>query len=188
MEEIIALDRQLFLLLNGMGSPSFDLFWMILTDKAVNICVYLLLITYFLKKTNLKSFLILLFFTVLLVLITDQVTNLFKCGFQRLRPCYEPSLQGLVRLVKSDCGGSFGYFSGHASNSFALAVFFSLILKNRFTKIPLILISLASAVAYSRIYVGVHYPLDVISGIIFGGSVGFVIYLIWVKITPKKIY
>ena len=68
--------------------------------------------------------------TALLVLITDQVTNLFKDYFQRLRPCYEPSLDGLVRLVKSNCGGSFGYFSGHASNSFALAVFFSLILKN----------------------------------------------------------
>ena len=118
----------------------------------------------------------------------SQVTNLFKYGFQRLRPCYEPSLQGLVRLVKTNCGGSFGYFSGHASNSFALAVFFSLILKNRFTKIPLILIGLASAVAYSRIYIGVHYPLDVISGVFFGGLVGFIIYLIWLKITPRKLY
>ena len=188
MEEIIALDRQLFLLLNGMGSPSFDLFWIIISDKSVNVSVYLLLITYFLKKTNLKSFLIILIFTVLLVLITDQATNLFKYGFQRLRPCYEPSLQGLVRLVKPDCGGSFGYFSGHASNSFALAVFFSLILKNRSRKIPLILIGLALTVAYSRIYIGVHYPLDVISGIIFGGLVGFVIYLIWLKNTPSKLY
>ena len=188
MEEIIAIDRQLFLLLNGMGSPSFDLFWITITDKSVNICVYLLLITYFLKKTNLKSFLILLIFTVLLVLITDQFTNLFKNGFQRLRPCYEPSLMGLVRLVKPNCGGSFGYFSGHASNSFALAVFFSLILKDRFTKIPLILISLASTVAYSRIYIGVHYPLDIISGIIFGGLVGYFTYLTWLKISLSKIY
>ena len=188
MEEIIAIDRELFLLLNGMGSPSFDLFWITITDKSVNICVYLLLITYFLKKTNLKSFLILLIFTVLLVLITDQFTNLFKYGFQRLRPCYEPSLKGLVRLVKPNCGGSFGYFSGHASNSFALAVFFSLILKDRFTKIPLILISLASTVAYSRIYIGVHYPLDIISGIVFGGLVGYVTYLTWLKISLRKIY
>ena len=188
MEEIISLDHQLFLFLNGMGSPPFDLFWMFITDKAVNICVYLLLITYFLKKTNLKSFLILLIFTVLLVLITDQFTNLFKNGFQRLRPCYEPSLMGLVRLVKPNCGGSFGYFSAHASNSFALAVFFSLILKNRFTKIPLILISLATTVAYSRIYLGVHYPLDIISGIIFGGLVGYITYLTWLKISPRKIY
>ena len=187
MEEIIALDRRIFLLLNSLGSPSFDQFWIIITDKSVNISVYLLLITYFLKKTNLKSFLILLIFTILLVLITDQVTNLFKYGFQRLRPCYEPSLQGLVRLVKPDCGGSFGYFSGHASNSFALAVFFSLILKNRFTKIPLILIALASTVAYSRIYIGVHYPLDVISGIIFGGLVAFTIYPMWLKTTPRKL-
>jgi undecaprenyl-diphosphatase len=93
-----------------------------------------------------------------------------------------------VRLVKSNCGGSFGYFSGHASNSFALAVFFSLILKNRFTKIPIILIGLSSTVAYSRVYIGVHYPLDVISGILFGVLVGFIFYLIWVKITPGKIY
>ena len=188
MEEIISLDHQLFLFLNGMGSPTFDLFWIFITDKAVNICVYLLLITYFLKKTNLKSFLMLVVLTALLVLITDQVTNLFKVSFQRLRPCYEPSLDGLVRLVKSNCGGSFGYFSGHASNSFALAVFFSLILKNRFTKIPIILIGLSSTVAYSRVYIGVHYPLDVISGILFGVLVGFIFYLIWVKITPGKIY
>jgi undecaprenyl-diphosphatase len=93
-----------------------------------------------------------------------------------------------VRLVKLNCGGSFGYFSGHASNSFALAVFFSLILKNRFTKIPIILIGLSSTVAYSRVYIGVHYPLDVISGILFGVLVGFIFYLIWVKITPGKIY
>jgi len=171
-----------------MGSPKFDLFWIIITDKSVNISIYLLLITYFLKKTNLKPFFTLLIFTLLLVLITDQVTNLFKYGFQRLRPCYEPSLQGLVRLVKPNCGGSFGYFSGHASNSFALAVFFSLILKNRFTKIPLILVGLASAVGYSRIYIGVHYPLDVISGMIFGGLVGYVTYLTWLKISPRKIY
>ena len=188
MEEIISLDHQLFLFLNGMGSPSFDLFWIFITDKAVNICVYLFLITYFLKKTNLKSFLMLVVLTALLVLITDQVTNLFKDGFQRLRPCYEPSLDGLVRLVKLNCGGSFGYFSGHASNSFALAVFFSLILKNRFPKIPIILIGLSSTVAYSRVYIGVHYPLDVISGLIFGVLVGFIFYLIWVKITPGKIY
>ena len=171
-----------------MGSPKFDLFWIIITDKSVNISIYLLLITYFLKKTNLKPFFTLLIFTLLLVLITDQVTNLFKYGFQRLRPCYEPSLRGLVRLVKPNCGGSFGYFSGHASNSFALAVFFSLILKNRFTKIPLILVGLASAVGYSRIYIGVHYPLDVISGMIFGGLVGYVTYLTWLKISPRKIY
>ena len=131
---------------------------------------------------------ILLIFTLLLVLITDQFTNLFKDGFQRLRPCYEPALEGLVRLVKEGCGGKYGYFSGHASNSFALAVFYSLILKSRFKKSPFLLIGLACMVSFSRIYLGVHYPLDVISGIIFGALVGFIFYLIWVKITPSKIY
>lgn len=97
-------------------------------------------------------------------------------------------MEGLVRLVKEGCGGKYGYFSGHASNSFALAVFYSLILKSRFKKSPFLLICLASMVSFSRIYLGVHYPLDVISGIIFGALVGFIFYLIWVKITPSKIY
>ncbi len=187
MDYIISLDQEFFLLLNGLGSPLFDSFWILLTNKAINISIYILLLTYFLKKTDLRSFLILLFFTAILVLITDQTTNLFKEGFQRLRPCYEPALEGLVRLVKEGCGGKYGYFSGHASNSFAIAVFYSLILKSRFKKSPLLLISLASMVSFSRIYLGLHYPLDVISGIIFGGLVGSIFYLIWVKITPRKI-
>ena len=86
MDYIISLDQEFFLLLNGLGSPLFDSFWMLLTNKALNISIYILLLTYFLKKTDLRSFLILLFFTALLVLITDQTTNLFKEGFQRLRP------------------------------------------------------------------------------------------------------
>ena len=81
MDYIISLDQEFFLLLNGLGSPLFDSFWMLLTNKALNISIYILLLTYFLKKTDLRSFLILLFFTALLVLITDQTTNLFKEGF-----------------------------------------------------------------------------------------------------------
>jgi undecaprenyl-diphosphatase len=188
VEEIIAFDHKLFLSLNGMGSIPFDAFWMFMTNKAVNVSVYLVVLTYFLKKTNLKSFLILLVIVGLLVLVTDQVTNLFKYGFQRLRPCHEPLLEGLVRLVKPNCGGSYGYFSGHASNSFALAVFFSLILKSRAKIIPLILLVLASLIAYSRIYIGVHYPLDVLSGVVFGSLSGFIFYLVWKPISPPIIY
>ena len=101
MEELFALDQGLFLFLNQMGTQTFDGFWMMMTHKATNISLYLLLALLYLKQTRLKSFLILLLTVALLILITDQVTNLFKYGFERLRPCHEPALEGMVRLVKA---------------------------------------------------------------------------------------
>ena len=179
MEELIALDKELFLFLNQMGSRTFDVFWMLMTHKVTNITLYIFLVFIYFKQSGLKSFLILLGFVGLLILVTDQVTNLFKISFERLRPCYEPSLKNMVRLVKSSCGGRYGYFSGHASNSFALAVFFSIIFRNKYNRLPFLLLFIAFLVAYSRIYIGVHYPLDVISGMAFGSLVGMLFYFIW---------
>ena len=183
MEELFALDQRLFLFLNQMGTQTFDGFWMMMTHKATNISLYLLLALLYLKQqTRLKSFLILLLTVALLILITDQVTNLFKYGFERLRPCHEPALEGMVRLVKASCGGLYGYFSGHASNSFALAVFFSGIFGGKYQKLPFLLLFIAFLVAYSRIYIGVHYPLDVLSGMAFGSLVGMLFYQLWRRI------
>ena len=185
MDELIGLDQQLFLFLNKMGSKTFDGFWMLMTHKASNISLYLFLFFFYLKQTRLKDFLMLLLFVVILILLTDQATNFFKDGFERFRPCHEPALKDRVRLVKSTCGGLYGYFSGHASNSFALAVFFSYIFGIKYSRLPFLLLIVASLVAYSRIYIGVHYPLDVLSGIIFGSLVGFIFYRIWRKINGK---
>ena len=121
----------------------------------------------------------LLLFVAFLILVTDQATNLFKDGLERLRPCHEPVLKEMVRLVKPSCGGLYGYFSGHASNSFALAVFFSCIFGVKYIRLPFLLLFVAFLVAYSRIYIGVHYPLDVVSGMVFGSLVGMVFYHIW---------
>lgn len=181
MDELIALDQQVFLYLNQMGSKTFDGFWMLMTYKATNIILYLFLALLYLKRTNLKSFLVLLLSVALLILVTDQVTNLFKDGFQRLRPCHDPTLSKMVRLVKSSCGGLYGYFSGHASNSFALAVFFSCIFGVKYRKLPFVLLFVAFLVAYSRVYIGVHYPLDIVSGMTFGALVGLLFFRIWRK-------
>lgn len=168
-----------------MGSKTFDGFWMLMTHKATNITLYLFLVFLYFRQTSLKSFLMLLAFVALLILVTDQVTNLFKSGFERLRPCYEPSLKDMVRLVKPSCGGRYGYFSGHASNSFALAVFFSSIFRVKYSRLPFLLVFIAFLVAYSRIYIGVHYPLDVVSGMAFGSLVGMVFYLIWRRFSSR---
>ena len=181
MDEFIALDQQVFLYLNQMGSKTFDGFWMFMTQKATNISLYLFLALLYLKHKGFKSFLLLLLFVAILILVTDQGTNLFKDGFQRLRPCHEPKLMEMLRLVKSSCGGLYGYFSGHASNSFALAVFFSCIFEIKYRKLSFLLLFVAFLVSYSRIYIGVHYPLDVISGMTFGALVGFLFFRIWRK-------
>jgi undecaprenyl-diphosphatase len=111
-----------------------------------------------------------------MIIITDQGANIFKDSFQRLRPCYNESIIDSLRLVKENCGGKYGFFSAHASNSFSLAIFFGLLFINRISYIIMITIVYASLISYSRIYLGVHYPIDIIFGSFFGIFVGFVMY------------
>ena len=167
----------------------FDVFWLIITNKILNAVIYFGLSLYFFKKTNLKHFSILLVSVSLLIFFTDQFTNFIKYSVSRPRPCHLEDLNGLIRLVKQDCGGAFGYFSGHASNSFALAIFFSRLM-SKVKWLPNLLIVYAFLVAYSRIYIGVHYPLDVFSGLIMGcfsGYFGYYLYnrLIYIKSQNK---
>ena len=185
MEEIIALDQQIFLYLNNLGTFSWDSFWLFMTNKWSSIPLYIFLLVLCLLKFQWKRTLLILLFVALLITVTDQLANLFKYGFERLRPCYENDIALQMRLVKSYCGGKFGYFSGHASNSFAVATFFSLLFKPFYKTLPYGLIIWALIVSYSRIYIGVHYPLDVITGIFMGSLLGFGFYTIFQKAKNK---
>ncbi|MDG1247673.1 MAG: phosphatase PAP2 family protein [Flavobacteriaceae bacterium] len=183
IEEILKLDSQLFLFLNNLGSSTFDAFWIFLSYKESNIFFYLsLLIFYFHKESKtikLSEVFQSLLFIAIMVLIADQTANLFKDSFQRLRPCYNESLIDSVRLVKESCGGKYGFFSAHASNSFSLAVFFGLLYKNKFRYIIYISLLYASLISYSRIYLGVHFPLDILFGGIYGITIGLVVFRIY---------
>lgn len=177
IEQLANIDTELFLYLNNLGTTTWDAFWMFYTTKFYWIPLYAVLLFLIFKMPNPKIFILTIVIIALMILFTDQVTNLFKkILVMRLRPCHEASLEGLVRLVKPYCGGKFGYFSGHASNSMAVAVFTGFMLRYRFKYILHFLIVWSIGMGYSRIYIGVHYPLDVLSGWIFGGLSGYMFY------------
>ena len=180
IEEILKLDSKLLILLNNLGVPRFDNFWVNLSKIEANILMYLFLIClfFYIQKAHLKfaNILYIILVIVIMITITDQGANLFKDSFQRLRPCYNESLKDSLRLVKENCGGKYGFFSAHASNSFSLAIFFGLLFKNRIRYIILITIVYASLISYSRIYLGVHFPIDIISGALFGSLWAFVFF------------
>jgi undecaprenyl-diphosphatase len=132
-----------------------------------------------------RNFFLILLFIILAVALTDQTSvQLFKNTVQRLRPCHEPALEGLVHLVNGECGGKWGFVSSHAANSFNVALISLLFIRKRWYTISIIIWALV--VGYSRIYLGVHYPGDVICGSILGAFVGWSMYKLYL-LTDNKI-
>lgn len=176
LEQLLQYDKELFLFLNNLGTETWDGFWMFYTTKFNWIPFYVLLLYLMFRNASKKGFLLTILVVALMISFTDQVTNLFKHGFERLRPCHNEDINGFMRLVRDGCGGRYGYFSGHASNSMSVAVFVGLLLKNSYKYLVFMLLFWAALMAYSRIYIGVHFPLDAISGMIFGALSGFMFY------------
>lgn len=168
LEEILKYDKEVFLLLNNLGSDSWDGFWMFITNKFTSIPIYFLLVFLCFKQFGLKKTALLVVFALLMITVTNGLADFIKYGVARLRPCYDTSLDELMRLVKDSCGGKYGYFSAHAGNTMAIAVFFSIVLKSKFKYVGILLFLWAVCIAYSRIYIGVHFPLDVFTGMTIG--------------------
>jgi undecaprenyl-diphosphatase len=166
MEEIILEDKQAMIFLNNLGSSTFDPFWILVSEKWFWIPLYVIFLYFLYKNFNKKSLFYILLFVALGITASDQIANIFKFGFERLRPCHDPSLEGLLREVK--CGGKFGFYSAHSSNSFFVATYLTILLGKKIKQLPYFLFVWAAIVAYSRVYLGMHFPGDIIIGAIMG--------------------
>lgn len=186
MTEIISWDRELFLYLNNLGSEAFDAFWLWTSETDSWIPFYVILAALLPRISRGKELLFGYLVLFLNVFFTDSGSVwLFKEQFERLRPCHVESLIDQMRLVKEGCGGQFGFISSHASNTFGLAVLYGLMVRKRYSWLFWLLIIWAITVSYSRIYLGVHYPLDIIGGAIYGAFCGWVSYHIFKALTQK---
>ncbi len=175
IEELLKYDSELFLFLNSLGSENWDGFWQIVTAKWSSIPLYVILLYLIYKHYGIKTTVIIVVSAALMITATDQLANLFKYGIQRPRPCQVESLQDIMRFAAERCG-RYGYFSAHAASSMAAAVFLGLLLKEWYRYLPFLLLLWAIVIAYSRIYLGVHYPLDIITGMFFGGILGWIFF------------
>jgi undecaprenyl-diphosphatase len=177
VEWLQQIDTSLFLAINGWHNETWDgIMWWI-SGKRTWWPFSLLILGYLGWKNKWHLAFMILFIALIITLADQSSVHLFKNVFQRLRPCHEPSLEGLVHLVNNKCGGQFGFISSHASNSFGVAMLVLLWVRKGWA--TWLMLCWALLVAYSRVYLGVHYPGDVLAGAIWGAACGWLIYRIY---------
>lgn len=168
------LDHQLFLFLNGLHADWLDPVMTFISSEMGWIPFYIVLLYLVFKKLGWRGLLFVVIGVAVLITCSDQLSaHVFKPVFHRLRPCHDPLIQDLVHLPNGHCGGQYGFISSHACNTFALASFITLLMKRFYKKIGWLMFIWATLVAYSRIYMGVHFPGDVLCGAAVGMMLGF---------------
>jgi undecaprenyl-diphosphatase len=184
------IDTQLFLFLNSKHNDFFDgvMYWSSHKYFWIPLYVFFFYLAY--RQVGKRVWLVALA-AVFLILLSDQLSvHAFKNVFMRLRPCYDPLIASQVYLLNGHCGGSYGFISSHAANTFALAAFLSLFFRGKIKNFGFFVFMWAALVAYSRIYSGVHYPGDVIVGALLGMGIGITTYklyeLAFIKISKTQ--
>ncbi|WP_294081517.1 phosphatase PAP2 family protein [Proteiniphilum sp. UBA5384] len=187
IEELLPTERDLFFALNGSESQFFDNVMWTISGRFIWIPVLLfILFIFFFRARRNEAILVTLFF-ILLFVVTDQVSSsFFKPFFERYRPTHHPDFKDLVDIVNGYRGGRYGFISGHATNSFGIAVFLSLVFRNGFVTLSTLL--WAAINSYTRIYLGVHFISDILAGMIVGTLLAFIIYWIYVLVRNAVIH
>ncbi len=184
MQTIIQYDQQLLIYLNQLGNSSWDTLWKAISYKLTWIPLYITLLYYLFKKYPIKQFVLILIVIILGITLSDQLCNFFKLSVMRLRPCNDPNIKNLLRLVGS--GGTYGFYSAHSSNSFFVATIASFLYSPQ-KKVAYFLYFWAIVVAYSRIYLAVHYPMDIMMGALMGFLIGGLMYQVFLWASVRYI-
>ena len=172
-DRLVEFDKYLFTKLNSLGSENWDGFWLLITDQKHWIPLFLIIFFLIFKAYGWKKGLLLIALSALFVTFSDQLVNLIKGHYQRLRPCSDSSLNDTIRAVLQR--GSFSFVSGHSTTSFAMTTFFIFLLREHF-KYSKFLIIWPILFASSRVYIGVHFPLDIFTGMYLGIFEGFLFW------------
>lgn len=186
MTELLQFDDTLFRLINGSWHhPFFDVLLPYWRSKYFWVPLYLFLLSFLVLNFKKKGILLLLGLALTLGLTDTLSSQIIKKTVRRPRPCQSEMLQAKVHLLVR-CGSGFSFPSSHAANHFAIATFLALTLGKTFRKIKAPLYLWAASIAYAQVYVGLHYPFDVLAGTLLGIITGLVISLIFNNLELKN--
>lgn len=183
-QSVIELDKQLLLHLNGSESIFWDGVMMTATSTLTWIPLAFVLLYVLAKNNSIREVFLIVGMIALVILLADQISSsFFKPYFQRLRPTQDPGLMHQIDMVDGYRGGMYGFISSHAANTFSVFVYLSLLIRSKALSVSLL--GWAMLASYTRIYLGVHFPGDILCGTLCGVMVGFLVYQLHLYVYRK---
>ena len=183
MQSLIDADKALLLFFNGYHTPYLDYVFWVITGKFIWIPLILSFVYLFFTKGWREASLVILMVALTVILCDQLSSGLCKPLFARLRPSQDPEFSQFVTIVNNYRGGLYGFISGHAANSFGIGVFSIMLFRNRIYTVSVLI--WASLSCYSRMYLGVHYPGDILFGAIGGALIGYLTYIIYERLHTR---
>lgn len=172
IDQLVQFDRDLFFAINnGLSNSFFDWLMPILRDRYTWVLLYLFIIVFSIKNYGKQGFIMILFLAMTFGISDFISSSIIKPNVQRLRPCNETEIKTNVNNLV-DCGTGYSFPSSHATNHFGIAVFLIMMFYHKWKVILPIGILWASSISFAQIYVGVHYPIDILTGSLLGSSIG----------------
>lgn len=187
IDKFLPFERDIFLALNGSDSVFWDNAMWTFTSIVAWVPILLLILYFAFKNKMLKEAILVLGSIVLVIFLSVFFSaSFFKPLFQRFRPTHHPDFMDIVNIVNNFRGEQFGFISGHATNSFGIAMFVSLLFKNKYVTSSIFFWALFNS--YSRIYLGVHFISDIVAGFFFGSILGLLVYelYVWIRVALFK--